>query len=536
MRTGLIGLGREKQAGERVQAVREEACPLRSRASGILLHVTSLPSAYGVGDLGPSAYAWVDHLRDADQRWWQALPLGPTGYGNSPYQSLSSFAGNPLLISPDLLIEDGLLQASDHPIRFPSGTLVDYPAVIRSKLQLLDIVWNRHTAGDSQGLCAAYEEFCGAQAHWLEDYALFRALKHQHQDAHYLQWPAELVHREAGALRQARRELAALIDRVRFAQFILARQGQRLKDYAHANGLRLIGDLPFFVSSDSSDIWSNPELFLLDEHRKPTFVGGVPPDAFCTDGQLWGSPVYDWEVHRQTGYRWWIDRVRALLDHVDVIRLDHFRGFAAAWHIPAGAPTARTGRWVPGLGAELLGAMANALGSLPFIAEDLGVITPDVTSLREQFHIAGTRVLQFAFDGDATNPHLPDNHVPNAVVYTGTHDNDTSRGWFAELPDPQKQHFLRYLGRRDLDSSEVAQALMELAWASPASLAIAPLQDILNLGSEARMNVPGRAHGNWAWRCTSEMLDAAPFEALADLTRRSHRWSGASGGPDGTPA
>jgi 4-alpha-glucanotransferase len=497
--------------------------PPEYRASGVLLHVTSLPSAYGVGDVGPSAYAWVNRFRDAGQCWWQALPLGPTGYGNSPYQSLSTFAGNGLLISPDLLIEDGLLQESDCEIHMLGATRVDYPAVIRRKHRLLKTAWINFSAGAFSGARLAYEQFCGEQAHWLEDYALFRALKAYYRGAHYLDWPPDLVRRDKDALRSARQELLRQIDQVRFAQFLLFRQGERLKDYAHSKGLRLIGDLPFFVSPDSSDVWANPELFLLDQQRRPRFVGGVPPDAFSADGQLWGSPVYDWDVHRQTGYRWWIDRLRALISHVDVVRLDHFRGFAAAWHIPAGSPTARTGEWVAGPGAELLSAVASELGGLPFIAEDLGIITPDVTALRDRFDIPGTRVLQFAFDGNRANPHLPDNYVPNTVVYTGTHDNNTSRGWFDQLPDAQRQYLSSYLKPREVGSRDAALALIELAWSSRAALAIAPLQDLLNLGSEARMNVPGRAEGNWAWRCTSDMLAAAPFETLAELTLRSNR-------------
>ena len=499
--------------------------PVGYRASGMLLHVTSLPSAYGVGDVGPTAYAWVDHLVDSGQSWWQALPMGPTGYGNSPYQSLSSFAGNALLISPGLLIKDGLIQKSDCEVSNLNSTRVDYPTVIRRKHQMLETAWMNFCAGKFREERSAFEQFCREESHWLDDYALFRALKAHHGDAHYLDWPAELVQRDPHALEGARQELLLQIDQARFGQFLLFRQGRRLKDYARAKGLRLIGDLPFFVSGDSSDVWADPQLFLLDRQRRPRYVSGVPPDAFSASGQLWGSPVYDWEQHRQAGYRWWIDRLRALMSHVDAVRLDHFRGFAAAWHIPAGASTAQTGQWVPGPGAKLFTAAANELSGLPFIAEDLGVITPDVSALREQFGIPGTRVLQFAFDGDPTNPHLPRNYVSNTVVYTGTHDNNTSRGWFEGMSDDQRRRLPSDLTR--LRSSEVAGAMMEMAWSSVAALAIAPLQDLLNLGSEARMNVPGRAEGNWAWRCTSDMLADAPFEALADMTRRSNRLIGA---------
>ena len=409
------------------------------RASGVLLHVTSLPSPYGIGDLGPTAFAWVDHLCKAGQRWWQALPGGPTGYANSPYQSLSSFAGNWLLISPARLIEDGLLRKSDcKGLSFPAN-IVDYDAVIRFKHRLLDIAWFSFTSGERRDLGTAYETFCHDHARWLSDYALFRALKVRYHGAYYLDWPIELVERRPSALAQARRELAREIDKVCFAQFLLFRQADQLKQYAHAKGVRLIGDLPFFVSPDSSDVWTDPELFILDERRRPSFVAGVPPDYFSAEGQRWGNPVYDWGALRRTGYSWCVDRLRALLAHVDVIRLDHFRAFAAAWHIPADASTAQAGHWVPGPGAEFFNTVQRELGGLPFIAEDLGLITPDVRALRDQFRLPGTKVLQFAFDGHSDNPYLPENYSSNTVVYTGTHDNDTTRGWFEALPQNQRR-------------------------------------------------------------------------------------------------
>jgi 4-alpha-glucanotransferase len=499
--------------------------PSGYRASGVLLHVTSLPSAYGIGDMGPAALAWIDRLHDAGQTWWQALPLGPTGYGNSPYQSLSSFAGNGLLISPDGLIADGLLPASETSGQsFPEG-VVDYDAVISFKHRLLETAWANFSARATQELRLAFEQFRNAQAHWLDDYALFRALKAKHRGTCYLDWSAELIRRDPAALARARRELESQIDQVRFAQFLLWRQGERLKEYAHAKGVRLIGDLPFYVSPDSSDVWASPELFLLDEHHRPRFVGGVPPDYFSSEGQLWGNPVYDWDALGRTSYRWCIDRVRALLAHVDLIRLDHFRGFAAAWHIPAGEATARSGQWTPGPGADFFNAVKRELGALPFIAEDLGLITPDVRALRDQFQLPGTRVLQFAFDGHTDNPYLPDNFVPNTVVYTGTHDNNTTRGWFEELPADQQQNLWHYLKRPGGKSDEAAPALMQLAWSSKAALALAPHQDLLNLGADARMNVPGRLEGNWRWRCSREMLTGPAFQWLAQLTETSKRSS-----------
>ncbi len=496
--------------------------PPEYRASGLLMHVTSLPSSYGVGDLGASALAWIDHLHDAGQAWWQALPLGPTGYGNSPYQSLSSFAGNALLISPDSLISDGLLLASDCQSNF-SADVVDYSSVIPFKQQLLETAWTNFKAGERKDLRPAFDVFCSQQSHWLEDYALFRALKAKYHGAYYLDWPAEFVQRRPHALAVARRELSRQIDQVRFAQFLVFRQADLLKEHAHAKGIGLIGDLPFFVSPDSSDVWANPELFLLDEQRHPRVVAGVPPDYFSAQGQLWGNPIYNWDALRSTGYQWCIDRLRALLAHVDVIRLDHFRGFAAAWHVPAGSPTAQSGQWEPGPGATFFRVVQRELGRLPFIAEDLGLITQDVQALRDQFHVPGTRVLQFAFDGHADNPYLPNNFVSNTVAYTGTHDNATTRQWYEELPDNQRQNLWSYLKRPPGDSAEAAPALMRLAWSSPAALTIAPLQDLLNLGREGRMNVPGRADGNWSWRCPEGMLSSPAFQWLRELTESSRR-------------
>jgi 4-alpha-glucanotransferase len=493
------------------------------RASGLLLHVTSLPSRYGVGDFGPAALAWIDRLAAAGQSWWQSLPLGPTGYGNSPYQPLSSLAGNGLLVSPDWLMEDGLIQSSDCQLQSFPETEVDYNAVVPFKYQLLEKAWVNFQAETRADLRVAYEQFCNDQAHWLNDYALFRALKAKFAGAYYLEWPKELVEREPAALDAARRELADKVGLACFVQFLLFRQADRLKAYAHGKSVKLIGDLPFFVSPDSSDVWANPELFLLDEHRRPRFVAGVPPDYFSAQGQLWGNPVYNWDALRSVGYRWWVGRLRALLTHVDVIRLDHFRAFAAAWHVPAGARTAEVGNWIPGPGAEFFNTVERELGALPFIAEDLGMITPDVYALRDQFHLPGMRVLQFAFDGHTDNPHLPQNYVSNTVVYTGTHDNPTTRGWYEDLPDDQRQNLWKSLKRPAGAIADAAPALMEMAWSSQAMLAMAPLQDLLNLGKEARMNVPGRTEGNWRWRSTESMLNDPAFEWLRALTNSSKR-------------
>ena len=404
----------------------------------------------------------------------------------------------------------------------PAG--VDYASVIPFKERVLAAAWKRFRGIRHGDVRREYEEFCLGQASWLEDYALFRTLKARYGGAYYVEWPAELVQRRPSALAKARRELRDDIDRIRFAQFLVSRQGERLKEYAHSKGVTLIGDLPFFVSPDSSDVWANPELFLLNETGQPKYVAGVPPDYFSAQGQLWGNPAYNWDALRATGYRWWIERLRALFSHVDLIRLDHFRGFAAAWHIPSGAPTAQTGSWQPGPGAEFFHRVEADLGGLPFIAEDLGLITPDVGTLREQFQIPGTRVLQFAFDGHEDNPYLPKNLIDNTVVYTGTHDNPTSRDWFEELTNNRKESILsEYFDKVSCRTLGPGPTLMDLAWSSRAALAMAPLQDLLNLGQEGRMNVPGRTGGNWGWRCTEAMLTDEPFAWLRDLTANSNR-------------
>jgi 4-alpha-glucanotransferase len=497
--------------------------PPGRRASGLLLHVTSLPSKYGIGDVGPGAMAWIDRLRDSGQGWWQALPLGPTGYGNSPYQPLSSFAGNELLVSPDWLIEDGLLREGEFDGGFSASDQIDYDAVFLYKRRLLKTAWANFVKEPPGDLRADYEQFRNDQAHWLEDYALFRALKAKYNGAYFLHWPREFVERVPSKLVEARAELSEIIDLVCFVQWVIFRQGARLKEYAHANGVRLIGDLPFFVSPDSSDVWANPEIFLLTDQRRPKFVAGVPPDYFSADGQLWGNPVYDWDALRHTGYRWCIDRLRALLAHVDVVRLDHFRAFAAAWHVPMGSPNARLGQWALGPGSDFFVAAKRELGHLPLIAEDLGLITPDVIQLRDSQDLPGMRVLQFAFDGNLQNPHLPHNYVHNTLAYTATHDNNTTRGWYEALPEEQRQTFWRYLQRVPGESREVAPELMRLAWSSPAALAISPLQDLLNLGADARMNIPGQAGGNWRWRLSDDRELPSAFDWLKDLTRETNR-------------
>ena len=494
------------------------------RSSGVLMHVTSLPSPYGIGDVGPAAFAWADRLHDAGQSWWQALPLGPAGCGNSPYSCLSSFAGNSLLVSPELLIEDGLLSRRDCEIgRGLPKHAVDFEAVTVFKHRLLDQAWRNFDSSARPELRADFERFCSEEAHWLDDYALFRALKARLGGANLLDWPEDLLRRSPLALEHARRELAGEINESRFGQFLLSRQGKRLKEYAQQRGVLLIGDLPFFVSLDSSDVWANPECFQLDTNLRPRFVAGVPPDYFSATGQLWGNPVYNWETLRQSGYRWCIDRLKSLLAHVDLIRLDHFRAFCAAWHVPPTAKTAEPGHWVPGPSAAFFEAVRAELGHLPFIAEDLGIITPDVVALRDQFELPGIRVFQFGFDGNPGNPHLPHNYGPNTVVYTGTHDNTTTRAWFESLPENVRQSARSYAAKSGTGTGEVAWDFLRSVWSSTAGVAIAPLQDLLNLGVEGRMNVPGVATGNWRWRCTEEMLKPSIFERLREMTSSAGR-------------
>lgn len=478
--------------------------PSLSRGAGVLLHPTSLPTAYGIGDLGPAAYAFVDDLVRARVGWWQILPLGPTGYGDSPYACFSAFAGNTLLLSPEVLMAEGLLTQLDVAgAAFPEDR-VDYGHVVPFKDSLLHRAWEHFQSRPPAALADAFAAFCHEQADWLEDYVLFRGLKEHFPGKGYWEWAPPLVKREPSALADARRDLAAVLQRHRFAQFLFHRQWQRLRSYANERGLRLLGDVPIFVAPDSADVWSHPELFLLDEARRPTFVAGVPPDYFSRTGQLWGNPVYDWPVHARTHYDWWVRRLRATLAQVDLVRLDHFRGFEAAWHVQAGAPTAEKGTWEPGPGLGFFKAVLQALGSLPLVAEDLGEITPPVRQMLAELRLPGMRILQFAFGAGAANHFLPHNFEANTVVYTGTHDNDTTRGWYRHLDAPTKDHAKKYLGRPALGEQLAVIELLRLGWSSVAVLCVAPVQDLLELGSSARMNFPGQSQGNWTWRMSRQ--------------------------------
>lgn len=485
-----------------------------SRSSGILLHVSSLPSRYGIGDLGISAHDWVDRLKKAGQSWWQILPLGPPGAGESPYQCFSAFAGNPDLISPDLLIADGLVRKPDLEVPKSSDARVDYPRVRQFKRRLLSAVFERFSNGDFAPLREEFRAFMLANANWLDDYALFMSIKEARPAVSWMDWPKDLVGRKKRAIASAQNELRDSVERLKFAQFIFFRQLKALRDRAREVGVRLIGDLPIFISAESSDVWANPDLFLLDRSRRPKFVAGVPPDCFSSTGQRWGNPVYNWRAMKSDGFRWWIDRARAALAQADLVRLDHFRGFSAYWQIPVENPTAEFGKWVRSPGTELFHAIKMSLKGLPFIAEDLGMITPDVESLRDRFGLPGMRVLQFGF-GSADNPHSPHNYVRHCIAYTGTHDNDTTVGWWKSLETRQRREMERYVPGAARD---IAWALMRLAWASVAAIAIAPMQDVLRLGRNARMNLPGTATGNWRWRMDRASLDRNWAEALAELT------------------
>lgn len=500
------------------------------RASGILLHVTSLPSPHGIGGFGPEAIAWIDALADAGQTWWQILPIGPPDKGNSPYTPLSTFACNPLLVSPEKLVSDGLLDESECEVTEPfTEDHVDFDRVVLWKEHLLAVAYKNYKAnrhGVMAMLDSAFQTFCEVQANWLNDFSLFVALKQKYEFSHYLKWPQELVRREPAAIRAAMQELAREIERAKFDQFLVFRQLHQVREHAAKRGIKLFGDLPIFVSPDSSEVWAHPDLFMLDEDLRPKFVAGVPPDYFSATGQLWGNPVYDWAALRRSGYAWWVDRLRSLMQLHDLVRLDHFRGFSAAWHVPEGAPTAVEGEWVDGPGADFFLEVKRALGGLPFVAEDLGTITEDVRELLAEFNFPKMGVLQFAFDGDPTNAFLPHHSIANMVMYTGTHDNDTSLGWYRTLSVSNRECFWKYLSTRpcrEEEESQVAWLMMELAWKTSAAVSIAPMQDFLKLGGDARMNMPGIADGNWAWRCTSEAMASAPWGELADLTSKSNR-------------
>jgi 4-alpha-glucanotransferase len=487
------------------------------RRSGVLLHPTSLPGPHGVGDLGPRAFEFLDWLQEAGQALWQVLPLGPTALGNSPYTAASAFAGSPALLSPELLVEDGVLSAGDL-ADAPSFTpgRVDYGAVQEWKAGLLRSAWESGARPSGSSI----DSFSRApeQQPWLDDWVLYAALKRRFGGDSWLGWPADLRQRNPEALARAREELAEEIGYQRFLQLLFSRQWANVRAAATERDVALLGDLPIYVGLDSADVWSHQELFDLDDSGRPRHVAGVPPDAFTETGQLWGNPLFDWERHRQSGFRWWIDRVKTALTSTDLLRLDHFRGFAGFWSVPAGDETAEGGEWVAGPGAELFSALERELGELPLVAEDLGVITEDVHQLRRELGLPCMRVLEFGF-GDPESPHLPHNLERDTVLYTGTHDNDTLVGWYAELDCELQQEVLTYTGG---EVAELHWSLIRLAMTSVAETVIVPIQDVLGLGAEARMNRPGEPSGNWEWRLT-ETPGAEEAERLRELTRASGR-------------
>lgn len=503
---------------------------LSVRSSGLLLHPTSLASPHGLGDLGAEARAFIEFARSAGQTWWQMLPVTPPAGGDSPYGASSAFAGSPLLIDLRGLVADGFLRADELPAEQPTER-ADFSFAHTEKILRLEQAYRRKAdvLGRKRGLAEDLEEFEHREATWLDDYALFAALHRAHAERPWTEWDHDVRDRSRDGLKRARRALAGEIAFHRFSQWLFDRQWRALKRHAVDRQVRLMGDLPIFVAHDSADVWSNRELFLLDRQGHPRQVAGVPPDYFSEDGQLWGNPLYDWRALAATGYRWWVDRFRALFERFDAVRVDHFIGFHRAWHIPAGAKTAKVGRWKPGPRAQLFRRLEKKLGALPILAEDLGAVTPAVWALRDQFGFPGMRVLQFAFgEPGSDNEHQPHLYPANAVVYTGTHDNDTISGWYASLGKRiaaggkegaaaalQRQHLLLYLdGMQD----DLHWSMIRLVMLSAANTAIFPVQDVLGLGAEARMNVPGTAKGNWGFRLSRGALTEEHSARLSTLT------------------
>ncbi len=495
------------------------------RASGILLHPTSLPGRYGIGDLGIEAYRFVDFLVDAGQRYWQVLPLGPTSYGDSPYQCFSAFAGNPLLISLDKLVEEGLLlesELSDAP-DFPEKK-VDYGRVIDYKPGLLRKAWQRVLEDKPEPIWQEFHIFCDENNWWLHDYALFMAIKDAHGGYVWTEWEENIAKRDPESLQQWHDKVGDEVGARKFWQFLFYRQWWSLKTYCYEKGIKIIGDIPIYVAHDSADVWAHPELYYLDEKGNPTVVAGVPPDYFSATGQLWGNPIYQWGLMAKKGYQWWVDRFRQLLTSVDIVRLDHFRGFESYWEVPAQEKTAENGTWQAGPGAALFETLQFTLGELPIIAENLGVITEEVEELRHRFEFPGMAILQFAFGAQADCVDLPHNYTDNMAAYSGTHDNDTTLGWWegsgegstrsAKEVKQEKKFASQYL---NTDGTEINWVFIRALMSSVANMVVFPLQDIIGLGNEARMNLPGRPGGNWQWRFTKSQLDDSMAQRLKEL-------------------
>jgi 4-alpha-glucanotransferase len=486
------------------------------RSSGVLVHPTSFPGRYGIGEFNEHAYQFIDFLAATGQKLWQVLPLGPTGYGDSPYQCFSAFAGNPLLISLDQLVGEGALDAADlqDAPAFPASH-VDYGPVIQFKNRVLrkSLAYFMQHASRSQ--VSDFWVFCERNAAWLDDFALFMALKDAHNGQVWNTWPRDIARHEPWALAQWRETLKGEAQVYQYLQYQFFKQWSALKKYANDKGIRVVGDIPIFVAYDSADAWAHRELFYFDDEGNSTVIAGVPPDYFSPTGQRWGNPLYRWDVMQQQGFSWWIERCRAAFEVYDFLRIDHFRGFEAYWEVHASEPTAMHGRWVKAPGHALFRAIEAALGKLPIIAEDLGVITPEVEALRDTFGFPGMRVLQFAFVADTKSTYLPHNYIPNCVAYSGTHDNNTTLGWFQSLDFTPRAQVLRYTGT---DGSQITWDMLRLLMMSVANMIVVTMQDLLSLGEDARMNMPGRASGNWGWRFTPDMFMPTIAERLKEMT------------------
>ena len=490
-----------------------------SRLSGILLHPTSLPSPYGIGDFGKAAYDFIDFLKASGQHLWQTLPLTPTGFGDSPYQGFSAFAGQPLLISPDHLVELGFLYKEDF-AGYPVNTSdsVDYGSVIPWKNKILKIAFSRFESMENQELLAEYEAFLCANRLWLDDYALYMSCKELHEGKEWLLWEEE--YRNPTPFKKAKLAEKFQIEMkyYYFVQFMFYKEWQALKAYANENNISIVGDIPLFLSLDSADVWANQHLFQLTKEGYPTAVAGVPPDYFSETGQLWGNPLYDWKAHKKEKYSWWISRIRHQLQMCDYLRIDHFRGLESYWAVPYGEETAIGGAWVPGPGADLFKVMEHELGNnLPIIAEDLGIITPEVEALRDRFAFPGLKVLQFAFDSKEESTFLPHRFdTTNCICYTGTHDNDTTRGWYESAPEYAKDKVRRYM---NTDGCNIHWDFIRTCLGSVARYAIFPMQDVLGLGTEGRMNTPGVGTNNWSWRYSKDALSDSLAKGLLEITK-----------------
>ncbi len=496
-----------------------------TRSSGILLHISSLPSVGGIGDFGPAAYDFVDFLNAAKQKYWQILPLNPTDavYGNCPYSSPSAFALNTLFISPELLVKDGLLKKDE--LAVFAGAFkpdhVDYLSVIEKKNNLLDQAFGRFKNTSLEE--GDFSSFCEKNSFWLDAYAQFMILKKRFNGSLWSDWPEDLRNRRTDILKEFQAKFPDEIKKIKFFQWVAFKQWALLRTYCRKQKVEIIGDIPIYVNEDSADVWGNPEIFKLDTKLKPVFVSGVPPDYFSKTGQRWGNPVYDWQKLKASDYGWWAKRVMHNLDLFDVVRIDHFRGLLEYWEIPSAEKTAVNGHWAKGPGEDFLGHLARVYPNLPIIAEDLGVITPDVTQAMEKFHLPGMKILQFAFNGDLKHPYLPDNFTSECIVYTGTHDNNTTKGWFGKDAADYEKKFLKVYFKREVTKDSISRDLMVLALSSNAVLAIIPMQDILDLDEKSRMNIPGTVLGNWEWRVQKENLTQELSLNLAHLTAKNRR-------------